>query len=589
MKFKKWIAIIGVLALLFPSTISFTFAKGGGGGGGFSGGGGGRGASSSSFSSTRSVSVTPSTVTKTTTSTWSGRSGGGYFKPTEPTKSAPVGGGYNKPAAPAKGTTQQAGQGYSKPVGPGGPALPAAPGAVKPVAQKIDFKSTSGFNKDATKQIQAQKSASGLVAYQAEKGKFKAPEQTFDKTKVGNNAIYTNRPVYSGYDANSHYTVRNNYYTTTRYVTPSYAYGFSPSYGVWDTLFLVWMMDNMSHNAEARAMAYNYRNDPGYQQWQAETRKKSDTDPALKQKVAEMDAQIKKMETEGVKTDSKYVPKDIPADVMLASQALQAKEVQKPDLVFATGAPGGFYQEFGKLLKRNANSVNAVLKDTTGSMENLKLLLAGQADMAIVQSDVMKKLEGTKMATEQVIIYPEFLQLVVNSKSGIKSVKDMSSGKCSVCMPKGSGTAASWDAMIEQDSTYAKIPVVNDTYGGCLARVQKDPNTAMFMVAGLNSPVMKLADGMDNLALAAMDDWDFNGKKDKNGNKIYDFHAIPSDTYKKLQSGFLWNHSVDTLTVNAVLVVRSDWVTKYGPEAFEALTFAFLETKDDINKMVNKR
>jgi TRAP-type uncharacterized transport system substrate-binding protein len=213
--------------------------------------------------------------------------------------------------------------------------------------------------------------------------------------------------------------------------------------------------------------------------------------------------------------------------------------------------------------------------------------------MALVQSDVLAKLEGSKMASEQVVVYPEFLQLVVNTKSGIKSIKDMTNGKCSVCMPRHTGTSAAWDGLVEQDSTYAKIPVIDGTYGVCLKRAQEDPNVAMFMVAGLNNAVMKIADSeakkSGKLRLAAVDDWDFDNKKDKNGNKIYNFYEIPGSAYPGLQSGWLWNHGVDTLAVNAVLVVRTDWVQKYGQEAFEALTFAFLETKDDINKLVNKR
>jgi len=581
MKFKSWIAVLGVVLLLLPPV---AFAKGGG----FSGG------SSSSFSSSSSRSFSSSSsssyskpsfssgsVTKSTTSTWSDRSGGGYFKPS---------GSVSAPASSSGG--------YVKPQG--GPAIPAAPsgsyskpGSVATTSAKPTFQSSSGFNKNVTKDIQKEKAATSLASYQAEKGKFKAPEQTFDKTKYSSNALYTSKPVYGGYNAQTQYTTRNTYYTTNRYVTPSYAYGFGPSYGVFDTLFLIWMMDNMHTNAEARSMAYNYRNDPGYQQWQAETRKQSANNPELKAKVDSMEAELAKMKAEGVKTDPNYIPKGIPADVILSSQAMQAKEVQKPDLVFATGAVGGNYQEVGKLLKRNATNVNLTLKETTGSMENLKLLLGGQVDMAIVQSDVLAKLDGSQMATEQTIIYPEFMQLVVNSKSGIKSIKNMTNGKCSVCMPRGSGTAAAWDALVEQDSSYSKIPVINDTYGGCLTKTQKDPNVSMFMVAGLNSPVMKIADKTaqksGSLTLASVDDNDFDRKKDKNGNKIYAFHAIPSDTYPGLQHGWLWNHSVDSLTVGAVLVVRTEWVKKYGQEAFEALTFSFLETKDDITKLVNKR
>jgi len=42
------------------------------------------------------------------------------------------------------------------------------------------------------------------------------------------------------------------------------------------------------------------------------------------------------------------------------------------------------------------------------------------------------------------------------------------------------------------------------------------------------------------------------------------------------------------LGVQAVLVLRTDWARKFGPEAMDALSKAILEARPEIQRLVNK-
>jgi TRAP transporter TAXI family solute receptor len=310
----------------------------------------------------------------------------------------------------------------------------------------------------------------------------------------------------------------------------------------------------------------------------------------LKAKLATMDAEMTKMK--GQPVDPNFVPKGIPADAIVAPQAMMAKTPAKVPVTFASGEKAGNYFAFAELLRGNANTATVSIAETHGSVDNIKLLLAGKADMAVVQSDVFlmfdKEFPGQKLSVEQSELYPEFMQLIVNKSSGITSISDMLDGKTSVCFPKGSGCAVSWDALCAQDPKYKKIPVKHiASNDACVDEVSKNPKIALFLVSSLNSKVLKHADKKGNLRLASVDDTNLLKSNDGHGNKVYSFYEIPKDTYPNLQYRWYWNRSISTLSVKAILVLRTEWVKQYGEEAFDSITLAVLETKSEINRNVN--
>ena len=518
-------------------------------------------------------------------------SGSGFKAPSSETPSA----GYSKPGLQTQ--PSQSSGGYSKPVGAAGAVgavgAVGAAGALGSTGSHESFSGGSKFDKQTVGELRKKSSQDSLQRYQEEKTKFKNPEFAVDKSKYESNPLYQKSKVYSGFDYGNHYSNRDNFYRSQGYQAPGFAFGGSPSFGMFDTLFLFWMLDHLG-NKNVAATAYHHQNDPGYQKWRQEADQLAKDNAELKGKLAELDKQVKGMD--GTPKDPGYLPPGVPPEVALAATALSSKTPEKPALRMATGQSGGWYDKYANLFRTKSSGLDVKTIPTSGAFENLKLLADGKADLAIVQSDVLamadKKVPDKKLVTEQSTLYPEYIQLITNSKSGIKSISDLNPSKNIIYVgPKGSGSALTWEGLGNQNDKYKKLSIQHSDFFSALEAVQKNPDALMLFVGGLNSDFLKKAEEIakknGSLALVALDDSHLDDRLDQNGNPIYSFVNIPKDVYPYLQKGWLFSHETKTLAVQAVLALRTDWAQEFGPNAMDALSLAVLETKPEFQKIVN--
>lgn len=581
------------------------------------GGSRGGGQSSRGFSGSSSYSKN-SSWSSHTQGTWD-RSGGGYFGGTQKSSSGyvkpSIGGtsqssGYSKPQSSDQGSSSyqkpssdadRSSSGYKKPSvatdsstsDSGSGSTKSSGGYQKPSAQsssKGSFIGGSKFDKESINQEKKKRSQESLERYKSEQARFKKSDQKVDGSE--SSPLASKAKVYSGFDYNTHYNQRDNYYRSQGYQPPAYAFNSGPSFGIFNTIFLFWMLDHMS-NKNVAAAAYNHSNDPGFQKWRQELETQAKDNAELKAKLAEMDKQIKALD--GAPKDPSYLPPGVPPEAALATSVFAAKQPEKPVLRFAAGRPGGVYDKYAVMLEKAASGFTVKIIPTSGSLENLKLLASNGADLAVVQSDLLalmeKKTPGKDLVTEQSTLYVEYVQLIANRSGGVKSIKDIDPSKNVIYIgPKGSGTAVTWEALCEQDQRYARIPVKHGDYPEGLAQVEANPAYLMLFVGGLHSDFLKKAEEdagkSQKLRLVAVDDSTLVGKKDHQGNSVYKFVDIPSNVYPNLQKGWVFGAEVKTLGVQAVLVLRNEWVTQYGTEAMDALSLAVMETKPTIQRLV---
>ncbi|MGB9616101.1 MAG: TAXI family TRAP transporter solute-binding subunit [Desulfomonilaceae bacterium] len=397
----------------------------------------------------------------------------------------------------------------------------------------------------------------------------------------------------SGFDYGNIANRRDSYYRSQNYQPPPYVFNTSPSFGIFNTLFLFWMLDHITNRNVAKA-AYNYSDDPAFQKWRQEAENLAKDNSELRSKLAEMDKQIKALQ--GTPKDPGYLPPDVPLEAALAPGAFGQREGGKPVLRFAGGQKGGWYEKFLTLFEKNCSGLAVKPILTSGSLENLKLLASGQADMALVQSDVLAMREagssGKDLVTEQTTLFLEYVQLLANREGGVKSLQDLDPAKHVVYVgPKESGTAQTWQSLCRLDPALARIKTKNADYYEALARVEKDPNSLMLFVGGLKSDFLKKAEEAasqkDRLRLIPIDDKRFTELRDKHGNTVYHLSTIPARIYPHLQKGWFFGHDVKTLTVQAVLVLRNEWAATFGSQAMDTLSASILETRPMIEKMVN--
>lgn len=524
-----------------------------------------------------------------------GQTSSGYSKPSlgtaappgasSPTEPGNRSSGYTKPSLQSSSSRsepvkEKAGSsGYSKPTA--GPAS----------QQKVT--AGTGFSPEALSQERKKRAQESLLRYKSENSRFQKPPPKLESGMYESNPLYDKAKVYSGFDYGSHYDRRDSYYRSTGYQPPSYAYNLAPRFGVFDTLFLFWMLNHMS-NRNVAAAAYNYSEDPGFKKWRQEVEGLAKDNPELKAKLDEMDKQIKSFQ--GSPKDPGYLPDGVPPEVALAPDVLATKKPERPPLRFATGRPGGWYEKYGALLKREGSGLDVSLIPTDGSKENLKLLVGGKADAAVVQSDALAilhtMLPGSKLISEQATLYPEPVHLIANRSSSVQSIRDIDAKRNVLYAgPEDSGTSLTWQAFCEYDPRLRNIPVRHADYSAALAEVESNPRALMLFVGGLNSDFLKKAEveaeKSGNLRLVTVDDQRFRTKRDKHGNPLYRLVTIDSKVYPALQKGWIFSGDVKTMGVQAVLVLRTAWAEKYGPEAMDALSQAVAKTLPEIRKMVN--
>jgi TRAP transporter TAXI family solute receptor len=120
-------------------------------------------------------------------------------------------------------------------------------------------------------------------------------------------------------------------------------------------------------------------------------------------------------------------------------------------LSIATGGTGGVYYPYGgglaKVLNENLPGVRATAEVTAASVDNLKLIRDGSADIAFVLADSLADAVGGRGAFEGrpvpvrslAVLYSNYTHLVTMAASGIRSVADLRGKVVSTGSP-GSGT-----------------------------------------------------------------------------------------------------------------------------------------------------
>ena len=120
-------------------------------------------------------------------------------------------------------------------------------------------------------------------------------------------------------------------------------------------------------------------------------------------------------------------------------------------LSIATGGTGGVYYPYGgglaKVLNENLPGVRATAEVTAASVDNLKLIRDGSADIAFVLADSLADAVGGRGAFEGrpvpvrslAVLYSNYTHLVTTAASGIRSVADLRGKVVSTGSP-GSGT-----------------------------------------------------------------------------------------------------------------------------------------------------
>ena len=110
---------------------------------------------------------------------------------------------------------------------------------------------------------------------------------------------------------------REDWYGRSGWSPPPYADRARPQSGIWNTLFLWYMLDTLSRPGHADFF-HHHSSDAGYAEWRAEANRRAAEDPALRQKLAALDAQLAARQEQPRSPD--YLPPDTPQAIALATK-----------------------------------------------------------------------------------------------------------------------------------------------------------------------------------------------------------------------------------------------------------------------------
>lgn len=164
----------------------------------------------------------------------------------------------------------------------------------------------------------------------------------------------------------------------------------------------------------------------------------------------------------------------------------------------ATGGTAGTYYPIGgaiaEVLNKNIPGVNASAQSTGASVANVNLLATGKVDMAFVQNDIayyasngVEMFKDKKVASLKGIctLYPETVQILTLSDTGIKTIAD-AKGKRVAVGAAGSGVEANARQVLEAYGiTYNDIKVQYLSFAEAAGALKDGNVDVAFVTAGL--------------------------------------------------------------------------------------------------------
>ena len=267
------------------------------------------------------------------------------------------------------------------------------------------------------------------------------------------------------------------------------------------------------------------------------------------------------------------------AATMMAA-ALPASAQQ---LSIATGGTGGVYYPsgggFAEMINNHIDGAQATAEVTGASVENMGLIMRGDADLALVLADTAYQaytgtgdFEGRQIENTRALasVYPNAVQLVTLTESDIHSIADLAGKRVSVGAP-GSGTELNARALLEANGvSYSDFTPQRLNFNETADAIRDGDIDAGFWSVG--PPTSSI------LNLAATRDIRLIGLSDEEIANAQEVEAVfaPYELAAGMYDGM--DEAVQTIGIPNVLVVNADM----DEELAYQLTQLLFENTDEL-------
>jgi TRAP transporter TAXI family solute receptor len=261
---------------------------------------------------------------------------------------------------------------------------------------------------------------------------------------------------------------------------------------------------------------------------------------------------------------------------------------EQKQLSIGTGDPGGVYFPLGgavaSVLAKALPDLHATVEVTGGSVDNIRLIAAGQSDLGFTMADAamdaiqgQDKFRNNKVALQTLlVVYPNRMHVVTVEGSGIQTLADLKGKRVSTGSP-GSATEIMASRAIEvigldkdKDIQRERLGVVESVNALTDKRID-----AFFWVGGIPTAAISTLATTAGVTMKLIDHADVVDKMNEKYGKLYSKSRIKAGTYPGYKTDCdvaeVWN-----------LIVTGNRIS--DEEAYN-IAKTLVEKKDDIVKV----
>jgi uncharacterized protein len=217
--------------------------------------------------------------------------------------------------------------------------------------------------------------------------------------------------------------------------------------------------------------------------------------------------------------------------------------------VIGTGGTGGVFFPYGgglsRVLTEKMPNAEATAEETGGSVDNMKLVASGDADIGLSTVDsAYDAIKGQGAYTDTgpipgctiAVLYQSFVHVVALDVSGISTVADMKGKRISVGSA-GSSTEGAADRILEAAGLDPKADITRDNLSVAeSAAAMKDQKIdAFFWIGGLPTSAVTDLATTQNIKITFIPTADYVEPMRAKYGPVYTAFALPAGTYTGLE------------------------------------------------------
>ncbi|MBV9791971.1 MAG: TAXI family TRAP transporter solute-binding subunit [Chloroflexi bacterium] len=235
-------------------------------------------------------------------------------------------------------------------------------------------------------------------------------------------------------------------------------------------------------------------------------------------------------------------------------------------LVVGTGGTGGVFYPYGggiaRILTERLADTEATAEVTGGSVDNMKLIQAGDADLGLstvdsaydaLQGQASYESTGKVPACTLAVLYPSFLHVIALESSGINSIADMKGKRVSVGSA-GSSTEDAADRLIEAGGLNPQSDITRDnlSVAESVAAMKDQKIDAFFWIGGLPTSAVTDLVATPGLTVKFLPTAELVPQLSEKYGPVYTNFALPGGTY----AGF--DADIPGIGINNILFVNAN-------------------------------